>query len=74
MLSMFKKLFVGVSAFAVALLYFYALSLSISIVWNDLVPWYIVLAAWGIVSAVLYEEKEYGEIAQAIQSLLDRPN
>jgi hypothetical protein len=71
MLSMLKKLFVGVSAFALAILYFYALGLSITIVWSGLAPWYVVLGAWTIISAVLFEEREYSIITQASHRILD---
>ena len=69
--SFFKRLFVGVSAFAVSLLYFFALSLSIDIVWSGFAPWYAVLGAWTIISLVLYEEKEYSQISQAFRDALD---
>jgi len=72
MLSILRKLFVGVSAFAVGLLYFFALSLSITTVWSGLLPWYAILGAWTIISLVLYEEREYSQIAQAFRSALDR--
>ncbi len=55
--SIIKGLFVGVGAFAVGLLYFYALSLSIVVVLKNDMPWYIVVAAWLFLFGVLYYEK-----------------
>ena len=65
--SLLKNVFVGVSAFAVGLLYFFALALSVTIVWNGVARWYIIVAAWAIISAVLYEEKEYAQIVNTIR-------
>jgi len=70
--SFFRRLFVGVSAFAAGLLYFFALSLSITVVWSGIAPWYAILGAWTILSLVLYEEKQYGQITQAFGSVIDR--
>ncbi len=53
-----RNVFVGVSTFAVALLYFYALALSVIIALSGIFPWYIVAGAWVVVSAVLYYAKE----------------
>ncbi len=50
-------LFVGVGVFAICLLYFYALSLSIIVVLNGGLPWYIVVGAWLLLFGVLYYEK-----------------
>ncbi|HKO08068.1 MAG TPA: hypothetical protein VJ487_10170 [Alphaproteobacteria bacterium] len=55
--SLVKGLFVGVGAFAVGLLYFYALSLSIVVVLKKDMPWYVVVAAWLFLFGVLYYEK-----------------
>ncbi|MGO8867743.1 MAG: hypothetical protein ACLQME_14690 [Alphaproteobacteria bacterium] len=55
--SIIKGLFVGVGAFAVGLLYFYALSLSIVVVLKNDMPWYVVVAAWLFLFGVLYYEK-----------------
>jgi hypothetical protein len=55
--SIVKGLFVGVGAFAVGLLYFYALSLSIVVVLKNDMPWYVVVAAWLFLFGVLYYEK-----------------
>ncbi|HXQ65186.1 MAG: hypothetical protein ACHQRJ_04230 [Alphaproteobacteria bacterium] len=55
--SIIKGLFVGVGAFAVGLLYFYALSLSIVVVLKKDMPWYVVVAAWLFLFGVLYYEK-----------------
>jgi hypothetical protein len=55
--SIVKGLFVGVGAFAVGLLYFYALSLSIVVVLKNDMPWYLVVAAWLFLFGVLYYEK-----------------
>jgi len=55
--SIIKGLFVGVGAFAVGLLYFYALSLSIIVVLQNDMPWYVVVAAWLFLFGVLYYEK-----------------
>ncbi|HYB55826.1 MAG TPA: hypothetical protein VEK12_06620 [Alphaproteobacteria bacterium] len=55
--SIIKGLFVGVGAFAVGLLYFYALSLSIVVVLKNDMPWYVVAAAWLFLFGVLYYEK-----------------
>ena len=67
MRSGIKRLFTGVSAFAAALLYFFMLALSISLVWTANVHWYFVLSGWAIVTAVLYEEKEYSQIVNALR-------
>ncbi|HUI19169.1 MAG TPA: hypothetical protein VL244_15985 [Alphaproteobacteria bacterium] len=53
-----RNLFVGVSTFAVALLYFYALALSVVVAFTNTIPWYVVLGAWLIVSVVLYFAKD----------------
>jgi len=55
--SLVKGLFVGVGAFAVGLLYFYALSLSIVVVLKNDMAWYLVAAAWLFLFGVLYYEK-----------------
>ncbi|MFI5022965.1 MAG: hypothetical protein ACHQRJ_15110 [Alphaproteobacteria bacterium] len=55
--SIVKGLFVGVGAFAVGLLYFYALSLSIVVVLKNDMPWYLVAGAWLFLFGVLYYEK-----------------
>jgi len=55
--SIVKGLFVGVGAFAVGLLYFYALSLSIVVVLKSDMPWYLVAGAWLFLFGVLYYEK-----------------
>ncbi len=52
-----KGLFVGVGAFAICLLYFYALSLSVIVVVKNDMPWYVVVGAWIFLFAVLYYEK-----------------
>jgi hypothetical protein len=53
-----KTLFVGVSTFAVALLYFYSLALSVVVAFTETLPWYVVLGGWLIISAVLYFAKD----------------
>jgi len=53
-----RNVFVGVSTFAVALLYFYSLALSVIIALSGILPWYVVIGAWIIVSAVLYYVKD----------------
>jgi len=53
-----RHLFVGVSTFAVALLYFYALALSIVVAFTGAIAWYFVLGGWLIISAVLYFVKD----------------
>jgi hypothetical protein len=55
--SLIKGLFIGIGAFAVGLLYFYALSLSILVVLKNDMPWYLVVAAWLFLFGVLYYEK-----------------
>jgi hypothetical protein len=55
--SVVRGLFVGVGAFAVGLLYFYALSLSIIVVLKNDMPWYLVAGAWLFLFGVLYYEK-----------------
>jgi hypothetical protein len=52
-----RGLFVGVGAFAIGLLYFYALSLSVIVVLKNDMPWYIVVGAWIFLLGVLYYEK-----------------
>ncbi|HUI17681.1 MAG TPA: hypothetical protein VL244_08460 [Alphaproteobacteria bacterium] len=52
-----KGLFVGVGAFAIGLLYFYALSLSVIVVLKNDMPWYVVVGAWIFLFGVLYYEK-----------------
>ena len=55
--SLVKGLFVGVGAFAIGLLYFYALSLSVVVVLKSDMPWYVVVGAWIFLFGVLYYEK-----------------
>jgi hypothetical protein len=51
------KLFVGVGTFAVALLYFYVLVLSIVVIVWGLLPGWFVAAGWVLLFAVLVGEK-----------------
>ena len=51
------NIFVGVGAFALGLLYFYVLTLSIFVTYWDLLPWWFVAAGWLLLFAVLYGEK-----------------
>ena len=53
-----KHVFVGVSTFAVGLLYFYALALSIVVALTGTLPWYLVAGAWVIISVVLIYAKD----------------
>ena len=55
--SLLSGLFVGVGAFAIGLLYFYALSLSVVVVLKNDMPWYFVAGAWAFLFGVLYYEK-----------------
>ena len=64
-----RSVFVGVSTFAVGLLYFYALALSIVVALTGAIPWYLVAGAWVIISLVLVyakdrEAKDQGAAAQ----------
>jgi len=56
--SQLKNVFVGVSTFAVGLLYFYALALSVVVALTNVVPWYLVAGAWVIISIVLFYAKD----------------
>ncbi|HYB56528.1 MAG TPA: hypothetical protein VEK12_10180 [Alphaproteobacteria bacterium] len=51
------NIFVGVGAFAVAMLYFYVLLLSILVTYWGLLPWWVVAAGWVLLFVVLYGEK-----------------
>ena len=53
-----KRVFVGVSTFAVGLLYFYALALSVVVALTNTVPWYLILGAWVIISILLFYAKD----------------
>jgi len=55
--GLIKGLFVGVGAFAIGLLYFYALSLSVIVVLKHDMPWFVVVGAWIFLFGVLYYEK-----------------
>jgi len=59
--SLIKGLFIGVGAFTVGLLYFYALSLSIIVVLNNDMHWYVVVAAWLFLFSMLYYERSYDQ-------------
>jgi len=48
------NLMLGAGTFGVALLYFYALALSIVAIVKGALPEYLVVAAWAVVSLVLY--------------------
>ena len=56
--SKLRNVFVGVSTFAVGLLYFYALALSVVVALTNTVPWYLILGAWVIISVVLFYAKD----------------
>ncbi len=49
-----RELFVGASTFGIALLYFYALALSIITMISGILSAYIVIAAWAVVTGALY--------------------
>ena len=51
------NIFEGVGTFAVALLYFYVLALSIAVIFSGLLPVWFVIAGWVLLFAVLYGEK-----------------
>jgi len=51
------NIFVGVGAFALGLLYFYVLTLSILVTFWGLLPWWFVAVGWLLLFAVLYGEK-----------------
>jgi len=51
------NIFVGVGAFAVGLLYFYVLTLSVIATWSCLLSWWFVASGWVLLFAVLYGEK-----------------
>ncbi|MFI5022847.1 MAG: hypothetical protein ACHQRJ_14505 [Alphaproteobacteria bacterium] len=51
------NIFVGVGMFAVAMLYFYVLFLSIVVTYWGLLSWWFVAAGWVLLFAVLYGEK-----------------
>ncbi|MGO8866985.1 MAG: hypothetical protein ACLQME_10835 [Alphaproteobacteria bacterium] len=53
----FMNIFVGVGVFAVTMLYFYVLLLSILVTFWGLLPWWFVAAGWVLLFAVLYGEK-----------------
>jgi len=48
------KFVLGAGTFGVALLYFYALALSIVAIVKNALPEFVVVAAWALVSLVLY--------------------
>jgi len=51
------NIFVGVGVFAVTMLYFYVLFLSIVVTYWGLLSWWFVAAGWALLFAVLYGEK-----------------
>ena len=51
------NIFVGVGTFAVAMLYFYVLTLSVIVTLWGMLSWWFVAAGWLILFAVLYGEK-----------------
>jgi hypothetical protein len=61
--SKLRNVFVGVSTFAVGLLYFYALALSVVVALTNVVPWYLVIGAWVIISVVLFYAKDHSASA-----------
>ncbi|HKO09156.1 MAG TPA: hypothetical protein VJ487_15710 [Alphaproteobacteria bacterium] len=63
-----KNIFVGVSTFAVGLLYFYALALSVVVALTNTVPWYLILGAWVIISIVLFYAKDRSAKGESAQS------
>jgi len=67
------NIFVGVGAFAIGLLYFYVLTLSILVTFWGLMSWWLVVAGWILLFAVLYGEKYINQkIGQSGASLLVR--
>lgn len=54
--SLAKGLFVGVGAFTVGLLYFYALGLSVVVVLRNDMPWYFIAGGWAFFACALYVE------------------
>jgi len=51
------SIFLGFGAFAIGLLYFYVLVLSIVVTLSGLLAWWFVAAGWVLLFAVLYGEK-----------------
>jgi hypothetical protein len=51
------SVFLGVGTFALGLLYFYVLVLSIVVTISGLLSWWFVAAGWVLLFAVLYGEK-----------------
>jgi len=51
------NVFVGVGTFAVALLYFYVLTLSVVVIFSGLLPAWFVVAGWVLLFVVLFGEK-----------------
>ncbi|MGO8866171.1 MAG: hypothetical protein ACLQME_06675 [Alphaproteobacteria bacterium] len=51
------NIFVGVGAFAIGLLYFYVLTLSVLVTLWGLLSWWFVVAGWVLLFVVLYGEK-----------------
>ena len=51
------SIFLGVGVFALGLLYFYVLVLSIVVTLSGLLSWWFVAAGWVLLFAVLYGEK-----------------
>jgi hypothetical protein len=67
------NIFVGVGAFAIGMLYFYVLTLSILVTFWGLLSWWFVAAGWVLLFAVLYGEKYINQkIGQSGASLLVR--
>jgi hypothetical protein len=65
--------FVGVGTFAIAILYFYVLTLSIVVLYWGLLPGWFIVAGWVLLCAVLYSEKYVNQkIGQSAASELAR--
>ncbi len=55
------NMFIGVGTFAVAMLYFYVLTLSVLVTFWGMLSWWFVAAGWLLLFIVLYGEKYVNE-------------